>query len=220
MIEIDLLQGGGWGRDGRSRTADAGVRSRRLFRDGWFIGSALVIIGSLGVGTYLGVSIRARTAGLEGALQAALADSARSAGLIEQMQTLGARRDSIAARVALIQEIDARRYLWPRIMDEVAGVLPEEAWITRLAQVVSPEDAIRFEVEGMSRDNFSLTRFWNGMESSPFIRGVRLVSTENVAAGPDDGTDGDLYYFVLQAEPEDPPPEMLDFVPVSAEVAR
>lgn len=121
MIEIDLLQGGGWGRDGRSRTADTGVRSRRLFRDGWFIGSTLAIIGSLGVGTYLGVSIRARTAGLEEALQAALADSARSAGLIEQMQTLGARRDSIAARVALIQEIDARRYLWPRIMDEVAG---------------------------------------------------------------------------------------------------
>lgn len=220
MIEIDLLQGGGWGRDGRSRTADAGVRSRRPFRDGWFIGSTLAIIGSLGVGTYLGVSIRARTAGLEEALQAALADSARSAGLIEQMQTLGARRDSIAARVALIQEIDARRYLWPRIMDEVAGVLPEEAWITRLAQVVSPEDAIRFEVEGMSRDNFSLTRFWNGMESSPFIRNVRLISTENVASSSAGEVGGDLYHFVLQAEPEHPAPEVLDFVPVRPGTSR
>ena len=216
MIEIDLRQGGGWGRDGRSRPPDAGVRSRRLSRDGWIIGSALAIIGSLGLGTYLGVSIPARAAGLEEALQAALADSARSAGLIEQMRTLEARRDSIAARVVLIQEIDARRYLWPRIMDEVAGVLPEEAWLTRLAQVASEEAAVRFEVEGMSRDNFSLTRFWNGMEASPFIRNVRLISTENVAAGPAGVVGGDLYHFVLQAEPERPAPEVLDFVPVRA----
>ena len=214
MIEIDLLQGGGWGRDGRSRTADTGVRSRRLLRDGWILGSALAIIGSLGVGTYLAVSIPARTAGLEEALRAALADSARSAGLIERMQALGARRDSIAARVALIRGIDARRYLWPRIMDEVAGVLPEEAWLTRLAQVESQEDAVRFEVEGMSRDNFSLTRFWNGMESSPFIRNVRLIGTVNVASESAGEVGGDLYHFVLQAESEHPAPEVLDFVPV------
>ena len=58
------------------------------------------------------------------------------------------------------------------------------------------------------------------MESSPFIRNVRLISTENVAAGPASGAGGDLYYFVLQAEPEDPPPEVLDFVPVRPVAAR
>ena len=214
MIEIDLLRGGGWGRDGRSRNTGAAAPVRRLSRDGWIIGSALAILVSLGLGTYLALSIPARTAGLEEALQAALADSARSAGLIGQMRTLEARRDSIAARVALIREIDGRRYLWPRIMDEVAGVLPEEAWLTRLAQVASTEDAIRFEVEGMSRDNRSLTRFWNGMESSPFIRNVRLISTENVASGSAGLVGSDLYHFVLQAEPEHPGPELLDFAPV------
>ena len=105
-------------------------------------------------------------------------------------------------------------------MDEVAGVLPAEAWLTRLAVVASPEVRDRFEVEGMARDNFSLTRFWNGMESSPFIRNVRLVSTENVAAGPHNGAGVSLYYFVLQAEPEDPPPGMVEFVPVGTGVAR
>ena len=220
MLEVNLLKGSGRGRDGRSRVVLPGVRARRLSRDGWIIGSALAILTSLALAAFSALSIRDRAAGLEEALRAALADSARSAALIEKMRTLEAGRDSIAARVAIIQEIDARRYLWPRIMDEVTAVLPAEAWLTRFAQVASRADPARFEVEGMTRDNFSLTRFWNGMESSPFIRNVRLISTENVAAGPASGAGGDLYYFVLQAEPEDPPPEVLDFVPVRPVAAR
>ena len=184
MLEVDLLQGGDWGQDGRSRKPVSRVRARRLSRDGWIIGSALVVLISLGFAAYFALSIRTRAAGLEAALQAALADSVRSTALIAKMRTLEARRDSIAARVAIIQEIDARRYLWPRLMDEVAGVLPEEAWLTRFAQVTSQETPARFEVEGLARDNFSLTRFWNGMESSPFIRNVRLISTENIRESP------------------------------------
>ena len=220
MLEVNLLKGSGSGRGGRSRTSLPGVRARRPSRDGWIIGSALAILTSLALAASSALLIRDRAAGLEEALQAALADSARSAALIAKMHTLEAGRDSIAARVAIIQEIDARRYLWPRIMDEVAAVLPAEAWLTRFAQVASREDPARFEVEGMTRDNFSLTRFWNGMESSPFIHNVRLISTENVAAGPASGAGGDLYYFVLQAEPEDPPPEVLDLVPVHPVAAR
>lgn len=220
MLEVDLLQGGDWGQDGRSRKPVSRVRSRRLSRDGWIIGSALVVLISLGLAAYFALSIRTRAAGLEAALQAALADSVRSTALIGKMRTLEARRDSIAARVAIIQEIDGRRYLWPRLMDEVAGVLPEEAWLTRFAQVTSEEATAGFEVEGMARDNFSLTRFWNGMESSPFIRNVRLISTENIPGEVSGGAGGDLYYFVLQAEPEDPSPDVLDFMPVQPVAAR
>lgn len=220
MLEVDLLQGDGWGREGRSGTVASNGHVRRLRRDGWVIGSGLTILASLGLAAYFALSIRGRAAGLEEALQAAVADSVRSAVLIGKMRTLEARRDSIAARVAIIQEIDARRYLWPRIMDEVAGALPEEAWLTRFAQVARAEEPARFEVEGMARDNSSLTRFWNGMEASPFVRNVRLISTENLAAGPGGATGGDLYYFVLQAEPEEPPPELLDFVAVRAGDAR
>jgi len=96
----------------------------------------------------------------------------------------------------------------------------EEAWLTRFAQVARAEEPARFEVEGMARDNSSLTRFWNGMAASPFGRNVRLISTENLAAGPGGATGGDLYYFVLQAEPEEPPPELLDFAAVRAGDAR
>ena len=213
MLEVDLLRGGTKPQDRRPRLALPQTAVAGLSPDPWTIGSGLMILASLSLALYFVISVRGREASLDKSLHAALADSVRSAALIEKMQTLEARRDSIAARVATIREIDARRYLWPRIMDEVARVLPGEAWLTSLGQVASDNDGIRFQVEGVTRGNVSLTRFWNGMESSPFIRGVQLVSTENVAAGSDDGRSGDLYHFVLRAGPEDPPPAMLDLVP-------
>lgn len=178
----------------------------------WTIGSGLTILASLGLALYLVLSVRGRAAAMEEALDAALADSVRGAVLIGKMRALEARRDSIASRVAIIRGIDARRYLWPRIMDEVAGVVPAEAWLTSLTGMASQEDEVRFQVEGLTRDNVSLTRFWNGLEASPFIREVRLVSTENVVAGSAGGGAVHLYHFVLQAAAEDPPPEMLDLV--------
>jgi len=212
MFEVDLLRGESGPRDRRPRLALPRAPFRGLSPDPWTIGSGLAVMASLGLVLHLVLSLRGRAATLQGALDAALADSVRNAALIARTQTLEARRDSIAARVAIIQEIDARRYLWPRIMDEVAGVLPAEAWLTNLSQVGSPNEGVRFQVEGLTRDYVSLTRFWNGMESSPFIHNVRLVSTENVAAGSGAGRSGDVRLFVLQAEPENPPPAMLDLV--------
>lgn len=213
MLEVDLLRGGSRPPKRRATRAlpRAGAPGPAL--DPWTVGSGLTILASLGLALYLVLSVRGRSAALEEALDAALADSVRGAELIGKMQTLEARRDSIASRVAIIREIDARRYLWPRIMDEVAGVVPPDAWLTGLTRMEAPPGGVRFQVEGLARDNVSLTRFWNGMEASPFIRKVRLVSTENVAAEAVAGAAVHLYRFVLRAEPEDPPPGMLDLVP-------
>ena len=205
------------GEEASHRTGGAALTLPRadvggLSLDPWTIGSGLTILASLGLALYLVFSVRGRAAALEEALDAALADSVRGAIVMGKLQTLEARRDSMANRVAIIREIDTRRYLWPRIMDEVAGAVPADAWLTSLIRIPSQGDEVRFQVEGLARDNVSLTRFWNSMEASPFIREVRLVSTENVVA--ESSADGavHVYHFVLQAEPEDPPPEILDLV--------
>ena len=220
MLEVDLLRGGSGPHGRRPRLNWPHNPARGLSLDLWTIGSGLTILASLGLAIYLVFSVRGQAAALEETLHTALADSVHARVLIEKMQTLEARRDSIAARVAIIREIDAQRYLWPRIMDEVAGVLPGEAWLTSLSQVPSSDGRIGFQVEGMTRDNHSLTRFWNGMESSPFIHNVRLISTETEAAGSAAAGSGDLYRFVLRARPEYPPPAMLDLVPFPAEVPQ
>ena len=212
MLEVDLLRGGGNPGDRRPRLTLSRTPVAGFSPDPWTIGSGLTILASLALALYLFLWVRGRESALEEALDAALADSVRDAESIDKVRALQTRRDSVAARVSAIREIDARRYLWPRIMDEVAGVLPGEAWLTGLHQVAPSDDGLRFQVEGMTRSNVSLTRLWNGMEASPFIRNVQLVSTENVGVGSGDGGSGDLYHFVLRAEPEDPPPAMLNLV--------
>ncbi len=215
MIEIDLLKGGPGTRGGRSRKAPVGLRLQSIPLDGWVVGSCLTVLLSLGFAGHLLLSVSGQAAGLDQALEAALSDSVQSSARRHRAVALQARRDSIAARVALIQEMDALRYLWPRIMDEVANALPAEAWLTRLAQVPSDVERVRFRVEGMARTNRALTRFWNGLESSPFIRDVRLIASDHaMVRSGGDGVDN-LYHFILEADQEDPPLELLVLVPLS-----
>ncbi len=145
----------------------------------------------------------------------AIRDSARAAEQSQSRLQLEQRRDSIAARVALIEQIDARRYDWPHLLDEVAGAVPEGVWITRISDVTSGRPRIRFRLEGTALDNFSLTRFWNALETSFFIEDVELVSTEHFSMqvpATDNGV-RTAYRFVLQADGADPPQAVLDFVP-------
>ena len=218
MLEVDLLRGGAKPQRRRAGPSWRHPRVRVPSVDPWTIGSGVTILASLGLAIHLALSVRGPVAALQESLDAALADSVRRAALAGEMRRLEARRDSIAARVGILGDIDARRYLWPRIMDEVAGVLPADAWLTSLAKVASPDDGVRFQVEGFTRDKASVTGFWNRMEASPFIREVRLVGTENAVIGSETGGSAQLHHFVLQAEPEDPPPEMLDLVSLPREV--
>jgi len=215
VIEVDLLKGSPGIRGGRLRQDPVGLRLPNIPADGWVVGSCLAMLVSAGLAGYLVLSVRGQTADLDLVLQAALADSATAAARRHSGLVLQAHRDSIASRVARIQEMDALRYLWPRIMDEVANALPEEAWLTRLAQVPSDNRRIRFRLEGMARTNRALTRFWNGLESSLFIGDVRLITSDHAsAASVGDGADNPLHHFVLEAGQEDPPPEVLELVPL------
>lgn len=147
-------------------------------------------------------------------MEAAARDSMRIAAAAAATRVLEARRDSIAERVHLVLALDARRYVWPHLLDEVAGALPREAWLTRLAHTTSPEGGVRLRIEGRARGSVALTRFWNGMEASPFIGGVRLVNSERMERPlPDEAEE--LYHFVLEAEHETPDPDLVELVAVA-----
>ena len=79
----------------------------------------------------------------------------------------------------IIQEIDGARYVWPHIMDEIARNLPEYTWLTELLQV-SLGDELQFRLVGRAGNNFALTQFMENLEASLFIRGVRLLSTDQI----------------------------------------
>ena len=171
----------------------------------WIVGPALV--------GYLFFSTRAKKTELETNITAALADSAKYTQLIAANKTLLARRDTIALKVAAIQEIDAGRYIWSHILDELGRALPSYTWLTQVTAQApdSTEKYPRFALEGRAQNNFALSQYMQQLEASPFIRAVRLTKNELVRE-----REKLVYAFNLEAYYEEPPPDVIETVPLFA----
>lgn len=165
---------------------------------------AVAVIGWL----FLGV--RSDREEVQVALGSATADSARFASLIQRSEQLTARRDSIGQRVAIIQQIDAGRYTWPHILDEIARALPDYTWLREIMQVQT--DPLQIRVTGRAGSNFAITNFMRNLEASVFLRGVLLERTEQTTS-EDDPSDM-IYVFELVVTYAPPPLDQLETVPL------
>jgi Tfp pilus assembly protein PilN len=145
-------------------------------------------------------------------VEEAVQDSARYAVLIARQDQLRARRDTVAEKLTMIQEIDAGRYVWPHLMDEISRALPDYTWLTALTSTTGEDDGPAFELTGRTGNTFALTRFMNDLEASPFIREVKLTRTEQVR----DKDDRTVHEFVLTARYEEPPADLVTTVPLFA----
>ena len=143
------------------------------------------------------------------ALADAIQDSLNYADLIQRNATLEARRDTVAEKVNIIQEIDALRYVWPHLLDEVARALPDYTWLTQVIQV-SVGETVDFQVRGMAGNNQAMTTFWRQLEESPFIRSVQLVQSEQVVQA----TGQLVYAFQLDCVYGRPSLDVLETIPL------
>ncbi len=215
MIEVNLLPGGKKRRPSKGG-GGAGILSKlsmpdlgSLLSDSYAIGAAVVAIGVVVLLGWWYVGLSSREADVRVELAEALQDSANYADLIERNATLAARRDSIAQKVSIIQEIDALRYVWPHLLDELARALPDYTWLTQVIQV-SVGDPVEFQVRGRAGSNRALTTFWRQLQESPFIRSVQLVQTEQVL----EPTGQLVYAFQLDCVYSPPPLDMVETVPL------
>jgi Tfp pilus assembly protein PilN len=99
-------------------------------------------------------------------------------------------------------------------MDEVSRSLPPYTWLIDVATLESVDSAQvgpRFRIEGRTGNNFALTKYLQDLEASPFIRNVRLASTELVREN-----EKLVYSFLLEASYEEPPPDVIQTVPLFA----
>jgi len=214
LIEVNLLPGGKK-RAAKGRSFSFKLPTIEAFpKDPWILGSGVVVLVAVALSGFLYLTTSSRREELTVSIEAAVADSARYFDLIQKNNALNARRDSIAQRVRIIQEIDGDRYVWPHIMDEVARNLPDYTWLLEILQV-SPGEPLTFRVGGQAGNNFAVTQFMENLEASLFIRNVDLISTEQevVASG---GINRIVNHFELEAEYERPPPELLETVPLFA----
>lgn len=192
-LPFSLPKGGSLGGLDRANAAVAAA---------WIIAPAIIL--------WMYLSTGSRIDDLQVAVESAVADSARYARLIEAQERLQAQRDTIAEKLVIIQEIDAGRYIWPHILDEISRALPEYTWLTRLEHRGGTDNQPGFQIVGRAGNIFALTRFMTELEESPFIRDVELTSTEMVR----EANDRTVHAFTLEARYEEPPPEMVEMVPL------
>ena len=169
----------------------------------WVVGPLLT--------AWLFFNVRNQISDLEIAIESARMDSARYAEMRAANAILLARQDSIAQKLEIIQEIDAGRYSWVHVMDEISRALPAYTWLMNVTSkpVTSPLETPKFLIEGRSGNTFALTEFMQELEASPFLRSINLMSTDQVREG-----DALIYAFVLEGEYQTPPPDLIQTVPI------
>jgi Tfp pilus assembly protein PilN len=144
-------------------------------------------------------------------LEQATRDSAHYATEIAATQHLQARRDSIAQKLVIIQDIDSKRYMWSHILDEVSRAVPDYTWLTGMSQLkLDSAKALPFiHIEGKTGTTLALTKFMQDLEASPFISNVTLASTEQIIED-----NKPVYEFRLDAKYEEPPAGVIETVPL------
>lgn len=212
MIRVNLLPGGKKRAAKGSRSGGSLPSFKNLPLDRWVIGGGLVALVCLAMIALRFQSARSASTQIAAGIEQQLEDSVRFADLIVELDALQARRDSVAARVQIIQELDLDRYLAAHVLDEVARAVPDFTWLTG----VTERDAdpwVEFQIEGSAGSIPAVTMFMENLSASPFIGLVDLVRTQMVT-GQDGGSPRNVFEFTLLARYERPPLEFLETAPL------
>ena len=200
LIEMNLLPGGKRGvarqKGGRKPSLPKFEGLRDMVKgDPWVIGVAvLAIIAVLHLGFTLEIQRQ---------------DSIRYAEAIAAADSLQARQDTLQRKEAIIREIDADRFVWPHILDEISEALPDYTWLTSIAQTAGTGSNIEFRIDGMTGQTQALTRFMRNLEDSPFVQDVRLSQDEQIQQGA-----RLVHQFVLTARYQIPDPSAIVTEPI------
>ena len=98
------------------------------------------VLGAAGSIGGLHFTQAAKAADLAAREEQAVADSTRFAGVLAPARTAEAKRDSVLRQLEVIKSIDADRFVWPHVMDEISRALPPYTWLKTLA-VATPQAA-------------------------------------------------------------------------------
>lgn len=137
MIEINLLPGRKVAKARFSLSSlDVGAAIANLrasVRDPWLAAAIVAWILFLGVGGGLFLITRAQLSSVETRLEAVRSEKRRFDVLIAQKREQERIRDALITELAAIQAIDADRYVWPHVLDQVVKALPPYTWLTNVS---------------------------------------------------------------------------------------
>ena len=199
MIEINLLPG----RKKKSAAGGAGFKLalpdfRGLLasiKNPWLLAASatsLVVVGG-GLLWFIAQSTRLRV--LQSRLTEVQAEKRRFDAVIAQKRQSEKIRDSLVAEITVIRGIDADRYVWPHILDQLTKALPPYTWLTSVvgqtAVAGSPsagasapaqpdstgKAAVIVWVTGSTVDIQAYTTFLRQLAASPWLTDVTPATT-------------------------------------------
>jgi type IV pilus assembly protein PilN len=118
----------------------------------------------------------------------------------EALKKQQAARESLNRKITLIEGLNAQRDMAPRLMDELSRRLPDWVWLNEVTY-----DAKGLQFKGRALSNNLIADYISGLESSPQIMNVNLVSSTQKTAQGDQYLEFTLR-AVLEKKPEPVPP--------------
>jgi Tfp pilus assembly protein PilN len=214
LIEMNLLPGGkrAVGGPKKRRTApklELGRLSEVLRADPLTLLVLLLAVGGLAYAAVSFTSQQDRMGELETAIERQVEDSIRFSRIIAAADSLRARQDTLGQRIDVIRTIDEDRFIWAHVLDHISQALPDYTWLTTIQQTAGEGREIQIRIEGLTSTTRALTVFMRQLEASPFLRGIRLVSVEQVQQGQKV-----VNNFVLLSQYEQPDSSVITTEPI------
>ncbi len=195
IIEINLLPGPKKKR-GAARGLSVPSFSELVskVRDPLLLGAGAALVGSVATTAFLYTTQQAQISRLEEQATRVRAESRRFTNLLAQKRRAENLRDSLLQELQAIRQIDADRYVWAHVLEEVTKALPDYTWLAGLSVLPSapqvgeqadPADPdvpppMRFSLDGRTSDIGAYTRFLRQLSTSPWVGRVRGGATRTV----------------------------------------
>jgi Tfp pilus assembly protein PilN len=201
VIEINLLptkrkkkKAGGAGFQFRMESLKGLIAG---IKNPWLLTAAGTWVALLAGGGALFVTSRARIAVLNSRLEAIQTEKKRFDVVIAQKRQAERIRDSLVAEIGVIRSIDAERYVWPHVLDQLAKALPPYTWLTTLSQLSQGGNApppppgardtsragpapVRVQITGSTVDIQAYTTFLRQLAASPWFTDVTPLSSQTI----------------------------------------
>src|SRR5213594_711020 len=160
--------------------------------------SAVVVIGG---GLLLFITLSTRLRVLQSNLDAVRIEKRRFDAVIAQKRQSERIRDSLVAEINVIRGIDADRYIWPHVLDQITKALPPYTWLTGISAAgggnVAPgapgslpvgpgatdstgRPQVRIWITGSTVDIQAFTTFLRQLAASPWLTDVMPATTSTI----------------------------------------
>jgi Tfp pilus assembly protein PilN len=195
MITINLKPGHKRASSG-SALAGVGAQLKGLgqkIKDPYRLGALALGVAWLGYVAISQAAISSELADLEPKLEQSRAENQRFRAFLGEKRRLEAVRDSIHTQIETIRTVDGDRYVWPRILDEVARAVPPYTWLTDVQTVaITPPPVtdttqkepvippVMVTINGRTVDIQGYTRLLRQLEDSPYLENVTAISANTV----------------------------------------